>query len=426
MFENALDSEKSFNTIVMVTSVLLKHSAIRVTYCITIVQKLKEQGCASSDQRIASILRFVKLFVTLQVSNQDELVAQLVRTDFYALYEYLHAPDKPATKSYQAVLKALLRFLQLPSDKITQFAKNRRVFHFMKWNAHGAAKVQEMRQSRAGRPSDAAPAARAFFAPAFLQAPPPSIAAGVTSPSGSIASVAHGHPFHFMTALPPVQQQSSNHVTDGSAGANAAKPQEDLDVSSSRGTSGVNAGHSSTGVNTTWQPAYDILHCAETASYYVRVFMPLCDFTLVQPGISIDLLHGMLHINGRYEPVLALPVWVGTHLKVTKAVPGTSARHGPFSLNISLPSDVDFSTKPDFQFGEFGLLVTLRQLRVTWDPAAKVEYRLAPNAVLPQHRSESSSSTHQEAPLGTGSLLMQDHETSALSTAHASSGDHLS
>jgi len=125
-----------------------------------------------------------------------------------------------------------------------------------------------------------------------------------------------------------------------------------------------------------YNPKYDVLFSRTTWSYYLRVFMPMCDPNLLQSGIKLDLLRGQLSLKGRYIAVAALPPWCCQNetlqdLEVVQSLPPSA--QGDFSVDIPLPFDVDRAARKEVHVTDIGIIVSLKRLK---DEIPQMEFKV--------------------------------------------------
>jgi len=113
-------------------------------------------------------------------------------------------------------------------------------------------------------------------------------------------------------------------------------------------------------------PKYDVLFSRTTWSYYIRVFMPMCEPASLQSGIKLDLLRGQLSLKGRYQTTASLPPWCTQNesiadLEIVQSLPPSAS--GDFVIDIPLPFDVDRSARKEVHVTDIGVIVSLKRLK---------------------------------------------------------------
>jgi hypothetical protein len=289
-----------------------------------LMQTLKENGCTMTDQKMAEMLHFIVAYIDIQL--QSSHIPVLSKRELCQMLEYLSpspsAPDvrpRPG-KGFVAVMRPLLRCMGANDPMVAAFAANKRQYKYVTWTDEGRQKLSEALRWHQEHPlinfdeDD-----EDFEDEKRSQSKPSSMPASSSSSGGTPSAV-------------------------GRAG-------KKFPVRPLRGG---------------FAPKYDVLFSRSLWSYFIRIFMPMCDPVSLQNGIKLDLLRGQLNLRGRYAVVASLPPWCTqnetlTDLEVVQSLPASAS--GDFALDISLPFDVDRTARKEVHVTDIGVVVALKRVK---------------------------------------------------------------
>jgi len=282
---------------------------------VQVIQTLKQNGCTMPDTKIAEILQFIIAYIDIHLRGSSN--ATLQKKELCQVMDYFFPSNSEVRqrpgKGFKAVMKSLLRCMGASDSFIQDFGGNQRFWKHVSWNAEGKNKVTEAMQFRSGN-----------------------LTAGIDDG--------------------PDTDDEDKHKL-GMASAKSAPAAL---------FAALKAAKRSPGGKSMYNPKYDVLFSRTTWSYYLRVFMPMCDPNLLQSGIKLDLLRGQLSLKGRYIAVAALPPWCTQNetlqdLEVVQSLPPSA--QGDFSVDIPLPFDVDRAARKEVHVTDIGIIVSLKRLK---------------------------------------------------------------
>ncbi len=272
------------------------------------------------DPKVAEILQFIINYIDIVLRGPN--IPQLPKKELSQVLEYMfphsqsdvrHRPGK----GFKAVMRGLLRCMGCNESVMQQFGNNQRFWKYVGWNDEGRNKVSESLAWRAG-------------------------------------SIQNPH----------MQQEDGDDDDEekkmhlGGLGKLTGTGALVHQVKQSRV-----AGRAS---KVSFTPKYDVLFSRTTWSYYLRIFLPMCDAASIQQGIKLDLLRGQLSMKGRYQPTATLPPWCTQNealsdLDVVQPLPPSAC--GDFTMDIPLPFDVDRSARKEVHVADIGIIVSMKRLK---------------------------------------------------------------
>jgi len=283
-----------------------------------LIQTLKDNGCTMPDQKIAEMLQFI--MTHLDIHTGGGRPPSVPKRELCQVLEYTFpthggAVYKPG-KGFTAVMKSLMRTIGMPDHAINTFAGSKRHYKYVSWTPDAQQKV---------------PMALAW------------------AEKGGAPVVEDDEEKKRALGMAPDDPSRPNAVEV----VNAFKAHQKI---MPRGLMGRKA----------FTPKYDVLFSRQTWSYYIRVFMPMCDPNSLQEGIKLDMYKGHISLTGRYSVTPSLPPWTtqGEPLPDMEVVqPLSSSSCGNFSIDIPLPFDVDRSARKEVHVTDIGLIVSLKRLK---------------------------------------------------------------
>ena len=288
------------------------------------------------DQKVAEILQFIMSYTDIQVRGPN--IPQLLKRELCQVMDYIFPSNNTDVrqrpgKGFKAVMRSLLRCLGCGDNVVSAFSANQRFYKYVGWNEEGRAKVNEAAAYRTG-----------------------------TLPPAS------GMEEHEDEDDDGKKSTLGIQISTSAAKAGGGGVTIVSSLKSSRPVGRVGRGQ--------FVPKYDVLFSRTSWSYYLRVFMPMCEPTNIQSGIKLDLLRGQLSLKGRYVATASLPPWCTQNepvndLEIVQSLPASAL--GDFHVDIPLPFDVDRTGRKEVHVTDIGVIVCLKRLK---DEAPQMDFKV--------------------------------------------------
>lgn len=272
---------------------------------------------------MAEMLQFI--MSNVDIVTRGPMIPSIPKREVTQVLEYVYPnPGEKAVyrpgKSFTAVMKSLMRTIGVPDNIINGFAGSKRNYKFITWTPEGQQKAAAALQMTPEQLS-------ALQAAHAIEDDDEEEEDGQERPQGANM---RGAPGGMVAAFRLAQKRERASLRKG------------------------------------FTPKYDVLFSRTTWTYYIRVFMPMCDPSLLQQGITLDMYKGHLSLKGRYSVTPTLPPWTTQNepigdLEVVQPLPPNAC--GDFAIQIPLPFDVDRSARKEVHVTDIGLIVSLKRLK---------------------------------------------------------------